>query len=306
MAATVRASTPGAMRIRRTERKGALYRRRVYEFLMFAGLWIVGFIAFQAYPLLQSLWISVAKLSFSGKVVKFVWVGLQNYHNALFVDAHFTGYLLQSVVVTVIQVPIIIAFALVAAVLMKQGLFGTTFFRGLFFLPVVIGSSAVMAQLLGAGGVPDIVAGRFMSGIYGAVGPQIAPYVTLVYQGLSLTLWSSGVQVLLILSGLYGVSPTYYEVARIDGASAWQTFLKVTLPVISPVLLLVTIYSLVAQFTNTVTNPVLNYISTTGLGGNLNLGLAGAMGWIYFIVIFIILLLIFRYSQNHVYYAGER
>lgn len=306
MAATVRGTQAPGMRIRRTERRGALYRRRVYEFLLFAGLWIIGFVAFEAYPLLQSLWISVAKLSFSGKAVKFVWVGLQNYHNAFFVDSHFTGYLLQSIVVTVIQVPIIIAFALVAAVLMKQGLFGTTFFRGLFFLPVVIGSSAVMSQLLGAGGVPQIIAGRFMSGIYQTVGPTIAPYVTLVYQGLSLTLWSSGVQVLLFLSALYGVSPTYYEVARIDGASAWQTFLKVTMPVISPVLLLVAIYSLVAQFTNTVSNPVLNYIQTTGLGGNLNLGLAGAMGWIYFVVIFLILLLIFRYAQQHVYYAGER
>lgn len=307
MAAAVRTTGPaGGMRIRRAERPGALYRRRIYEFLLFGGLWIIGFAVFEAYPLAQSLWISFAKLSFSNKAVKFVWVGVQNYHNALFVDAHFTSYLVQSVVVTVIQVPIIIAFSLVAAVLMKQGLMATGFFRGLFFLPVVIGSSAVMSQLLGAGGVPTLIAGRFMTGIYGTVGPTIAPYVTDVYQGLSLTLWASGVQVLLFLSGLFGVSPTYYEVARIDGASAWQTFLKVTLPCISPVLLLVTIYSLVDQFTNTVTNPLLNYIQTTGLGGNLNLGLAGAMGWLYFVVIFLILLIVFRYAQRHVYYAGER
>jgi ABC-type sugar transport system permease subunit len=304
MRATLRA-TPG-MRMRRDHRRGTLHRRRVREFLLFAAPWIIGFALFEAYPLLQSLWISVATLSFSGKAVQFLFVGLKNYHNALFVDTHFTGYLLQTVVVTVVQVPLIIAFSLTAAVLMKQGLVGTTFFRGLFFLPVVIGSSAVMSQLLGAGGVPNIIAGRFMGGIYRAVGPALAPYITLVYQGLSLMLWHSGVQVLLFLAGLYGVNPTYYEVARIDGASSWQTFLKVTLPVLSPTILLVAIYTLVDSFTDPLVNPVLPYISTVGLQGSLNLGLAGAMGWMYFIVIFLVLLVIFKYAQAHVYYAGER
>lgn len=304
MAATVRVA-PG-MRMRKMAPKGAMQRRRVREFLMFGLPWIIGFAVFEAYPLVQSLWISFSTLSFSGKGVQFLFIGFKNYVNLFTVDTKFVPALTQAVIASVVEVPLIITFALTAGVLMKQGLFGTTFFRGLFFLPVVIGSSAVMSQLLGAGGVPLLISGRMMGGIMRSVGPGIGQYVQVVYQGLALMLWHSGVQVLLILAGLFAISPTYYEVARIDGASSWQTFLKVTLPCLSPTILLVTIYTLVDSFTDPLLNPVLNYIQQTGLQGSLNLGLAGAMGWVYFIVVFAVLMIIFRYAQTHVYYAGER
>jgi len=304
MRATLRA-TPG-MQVRRTRSHGTIHRKRVLELILFIAPWVVGFIAFQAYPLIQSLQISVSALKFSSHGVSWLWVGLTNYHNALTVDANFVPYLVQAVIATFIEMPLILVFALTAAMMMKQGLWGTTFFRGLFFLPVVIGSSAVMSQLLGAGGVPVIVQGRFLGPIFHVVGPTVGNDILGVFQDMSLVLWRSGVQVLLFLAGLFGISPTYYEVARIDGASAWQTFLKVTLPCLSPMVLLVTIYTLVDSFTNPLMNPVLNYIQAQGLQGNLNLGLAGAMGWMYFLVVFVILAAIFKYAQKHVYYAGER
>jgi len=304
MRATLRA-TPG-MRVRRMQPKGALHRKRVIEFALFILPWIIGFIAFEAYPLLQSLQISVSTLHFAGQGVSWQWVAFKNYQNALTVDTNFVPYLVQALVATFIELPLILVFSLTAAVLMKQGLWGTTIFRGLFFLPVVIGSSAVMSRLLGAGGVPVIFAGRFLEPIFHVVGPVIGNDIFTVFQDMSLVLWRSGVQVLLFLAGLFAISPTYYEVARIDGASAWQTFLKVTLPCLSPMVLLITVYTLVDSFTDPLLNPVLGYIQTKGLGGDLNLGLAGAMGWMYFVVVFVILAIIFKYAQSHVYYAGER
>lgn len=304
MRATLRA-TPG-MRVRRSTPRGALHRRRLTEFLLFILPWIIGFIAFEAYPLLQSLQISVSTLNFSAHGVSWTWVGLKNFQNALTVDTSFVPYMVQAIISTVVELPLILVFSLTGAVMMKQGLWGTTFFRGLFFLPVVIGSSAVMSRLLGAGGVPVIIQGRFMAPIYHTVGPTIGNDIAQVFQDMSLVLWRSGVQVLLFLAGLFGISPTYYEVARIDGANAWQTFLKVTLPCLSPMVLLVTVFTLVDSFTNPLLNPVLTYIESQGLGGNLNLGLAGAMGWMYLIVVFIILAIILKYAQQHVYYAGER
>ena len=294
------------MRIQKPQPKGALHRRRVREFTLFILPWIIGFIAFEAFPLLQSLWISFASLQFQAKGVQFLWVGLANYQHVLFVDPNFVGYLVQAIVSTVIELPMILTFALTSAVLMKQGLFGTTFFRGLFFLPVVVGSSAVMSQVFQAGGVPVIIDGAWLGPIFHAVGPAIAKDILYVFQGMALVLWRSGVQVLLFLAGLYGVPPTYYEVARIDGASPWQTFLKVTLPCLSPVILLVAIYTLVDSFTNPLLNPVLGYIQSIGLGGSLELGWAGAMGWMYFLLVFLVLVVMFRYSRHHVYYAGEK
>lgn len=295
--------------------KGQLHRRRVLEFLMFTSLWIVGFLAFQAYPLLQSLEISMstASIGSAGKLAfKFVW--LKNFRNALTVDANFTHLLIGTIVTTIFEMPLIIAFSITAAVLLNQRLWGTTFFRGLFFLPVVIGSSSVMAQLTNTnhgggavGGVPLIVAGRVMAGLYTTVGPTLAGFVRTIYQGLALMLWKSGVQVLLFLAGLYGVPQTYYEVARIDGASGWQTFLRVTLPALSPMILLVSIYTLVDSFTNPQINSLLGYMAQLqSSAGAAYYSEASAMGWIYFLVIFIILLLVFGYARNHVYYAGER
>ena len=289
-------------------RKGQLHRRRVMEFLMFTGLWIIGFLAFEAYPLLQSLEISMSKanLGSHGKL-SFTFVWLKNFRNALTVNATFNHLLIQTIVTTVFEMPLIIAFAITAAVLLNQRLWGTTFFRGLFFLPVVIGSSSVMSQLNSHHGVPVIVMGRFMNGIYTTVGPSLAQFVQAVYQGLALMLWKSGVQVLLFLAGLYSVPTMYYEVARIDGASGWQTFLRVTLPSLSPMILLVTIYTLVDSFTNRQLNPLLGYLM--GLQSSAGASFyteASAMGWLYFVVIFIILLLVFGYARNHVYYAGER
>ncbi len=309
MDATVQ--TKPRMRVRvpsSKQSKGQLRRKRMLEFGIFALPWMIGFLVFQLYPLLQSLEISMSNVQFSRAAgLQFSFVGVQNFRDAITVDAHFTSVLMQTVVLTLFQMPLIMAFSLTAAVLMKQGLWGTTFFRALFFLPVVIGSSSVMNQLTVHGGVPIVVMPRFMSAVYSSVGPTLAKYVSAIYQALALMLWRSGVQTLLFLAGLYGVSPTYYEVARIDGASAWQTFLKVTLPVLSPMILLVAIYTLVDSFTDPLLNPVLNYvlgIQTTG--GALEYGKASAMEWIYFVVVFVILLLIFRYAREHVYYAGER
>ncbi len=297
----------GAVRIQqRSKGRGRLHRRRLVEFVGFIALWLIGFVAFQAYPLVQSLYISFATLNFQASGVQWVWVGLLNYQNALTVDVNFVPYLVQAILSTVVEMPLIIFFALVAATLLKQGLFGTTLFRGLFFLPVVIGSSAVMSNLLGGGGVPVLVHGRFLGVIIRVVGPTIGQDLLTVFSQMALVLWRSGVQVLLFLAGLYGVNPTYYEVARIDGANAWQTFLKVTLPAISPMMVLIWIYTLVDTFTDPVLDPVLRYIETVGLQGDLQLGLAGAMGWLSLVVVFVMLLIIFRYASRHTYYAGER
>lgn len=301
------------MKIQKRQRPGSLHRRRVLEFALFAAPWVIGFLAFQLYPLAQSLQISFSLLQVSAAGVKWIPIGFTNYKQALLVDPVFTRYLVQSILQTILQIPLILSFSLAAAALMKQDLIGTKFFRTLFFLPVVVGSSAVIQQLFNTGGpgsstngVPLIIVGGFITGLTRVLGPTLGNEVLAIFTHLSLVLWQSGVQTLLFIAALYSVPGTYYEVARIDGANAWQTFLKVTLPSISPMILLVTIYTMVNSFTEPILNPLLNYISTVGFGSAGNLGEAGAMGWMYFVAIFIVVAVAFRYAQRHVFYAGER
>lgn len=301
------------MKIRKKQAGGSIHRRRLIEFSLFALPWIIGFLAFQLYPLAQSFQISVSLLHVTRAGVQWIPDGFRNYRQVFTGPTKFLPELLQAIILTLTQIPLVLCFALAAAALMKQPLIGNTLFRGLFFLPVVVGSSAVINQLFAggssysAGSIPLVVVGPFLADIVKVLGPTLGNDIVEIFQHLSLVMWQSGVQTLLFLAGLYSVSQTYYEVARIDGANAWQTFLKVTLPSISPVILLAMVYSMVSFFTEPILNPLVNTITNEMFGQSSNgIGIAGAMGWVYFVAMFVVVAIVFRIAQRHVFYAGER
>jgi ABC-type sugar transport system permease subunit len=118
-------------------------------------------------------------------------------------------------------------------------------------------------------------------------------------------LWKTGVQMLIFLAGLNSVSPVLYEAARVDGATDWDRFWKVTLPLLSPVILVNLVYTIVDSFTDTF-NLVLQYIQQTAFAGGFRLGYAAALGWIYFLIVFLILALVVKVTNRYVFYAGER
>jgi ABC-type sugar transport system permease subunit len=122
---------------------------------------------------------------------------------------------------------------------------------------------------------------------------------------LLFVLWKTGVQMLIFLAGLNSVSPVLYEAARVDGATDWDRFWKVTLPLLSPVILVNLVYTIVDSFTDTF-NQVLQYIQQTAFAGGFRLGYAAALGWIYFLIVFVILAVVVRITNRYVFYAGER
>ena len=130
-------------------------------------------------------------------------------------------------------------------------------------------------------------------------GSTIMDAVQVVLGVLVTVLWGSGVQILLFLSGLQSISPSLYEAARIDGATEWEIFWKVTVPMISPILLLNIVYTLVNSFTN-ISNPLLTYIQTYGVSnGQFTYG--AALGWIYFIFIGIVVAIVFAIMQKYMH-----
>lgn len=275
---------------------------------LFITPWIVGFLLFLAYPLIQSFWLSFNNLE---NLVNFQikYIGLANYIEAFLIDVRFLPMLYTVVRNSFIDVPLIIVFSLFTAIVVNQKLPGQGIFRSIFFLPVVISSGLVVRELFGqyqaeTGGSP-IVRGIDVPTVILLVGPEFARTVFDLINRLALVLWRTGVQILLFLAGLQGISSTLYEAARVDGASEWEKFWKITLPMISPIILLVAIYTIVDSFTD-IFNPILDYIKNLAFAGQFRMGYAAALGWIYFVVVFLMMGLVFWIGQRHTFYAGER
>lgn len=194
-----------------------------------------------------------------------------------------------------LQLPIIIAFSLIIAMLLNSKIRCRSVFRMIFFLPVIIATGPVMEQLTaqGVSSVPMMSDGS-LAALLSGIPTFIAEPVTELFNSLILILWNSGIQILIFLSGLQKVSSTMYEAAKIDGASGWETFWKITLPTVRPIILLNSIYTVVALATGG-TNEIIEliYSATYQTAQTKGYSYGMAFSWIYTIIIALILLIVF-------------
>lgn len=256
-------------------------RKRSFEALIFLAPWLVGFCLFFLGPITTSI-----RLSFS-EIVKMKgfqmgFVGLENYRHIFFYDLNFVPMFLQTVSDTLLNTPICLVFSLAIAILINRPMKGRGFFRAAFFIPVLLGAGYVMKQMLGMGAdgttiTTGIVVPQLIADL---LGHSLTEFLQGVLDRITVVLWKSGVQIVLFLAGLQGISSSLYEAARVDGATEWEMFWKITLPMISPVILMNLVYTIVAFFTDA-TNPVIDYIYKQSFT-NQQFGYGAAMSWVYF------------------------
>ena len=125
-----------------------------------------------------------------------------------------------------------------------------------------------------------------------------------VLDRITVVLWKSGVQIVLFLAGLQGISSSLYEAARVDGATEWEMFWKITLPMITPVILMNAVYTIVSFFTDA-TNPIVDYIYKQSFGNPQQFAHGAAMGWMYFAFAFALCILTIGVMRNFVFASGE-
>ena len=282
--------------------KMSLHTRNSLKGLVFVAPYIVGIIVFFLYPIYLSLRLSIGKeVSILGmKVSGFT---LEHYIKAFIVDVDFLPTFLEAVKQTLTQFPLIIVLSLIIAILLNRDIKFRGFFRVIFFIPFLLGTGNVMEQLLNQGvdrAVLNIMDGRLIPyNVLSYFGETIMEVVQTVLGLLVTVLWNGGVQILLFLSGLQSISPSLYEAAKIDGATEWEIFWKVTVPMISPMLLLNIVYTLVNSFTN-ISNPLLEYIQEFGFK-NAQFAYGAALGWIYFAFIGFIVAIVFAVMQKYMH-----
>lgn len=274
----------------------SLDARRQRDGYTFIIHYVIGLIMFFIIPIFNSLKYSISDVSIDGDGVKTEFVGLKYFKYILFEDSAYLDYLRDSVVSLLYSLPVIISLSLILAVVLNQNFVGRTVARGIFFLPVIIASSVVLELLTG-----QYVRAPFMfisSGEEYNYGSIIdfnkilsnfdLPSGILSFLSDSLTdvfslIWSCGVQTILFLGGLQSISPSFYEVSKIEGANKWEEFWFITIPMLRHMILLVIIYTMIDLFT-AVNNPVMNQAYTV-MQDKQVYDRSSAMLWGYFIVV---------------------
>ena len=274
--------------MKRLRISGRTRRNWLYAYI-FLLPWLVGVVALLIVPLMNSFTFSMNTVRLMPTGIRFQHVGWKNFHDLFVLDTWFLQTLINFVVQTVMQTPIIISFSLIISILLNGRVVGRGLFRSVFFLPVIIATGPVMNELVnqGAATVPTVN----MSAIYGAVSflPSwmIEPILDL-FSRLIMILWNSGVQILIFLAALQKVSRELYEAAKIDGGSAWECFWKITIPTIKPMIFLNTIYTVIWLATSS-QNGMINLIYDSMYASNRGYGYASAQAWTYAAAILVML-----------------
>lgn len=298
-------------------RPGAAARRRsaVWGYI-FILPFIIGFFFMFLIPLIQSVKFSFSTLTASSSGYTLTDSGWSHYQYLLTVDTEFRKDLLASFSSLLTTVPVVVIFSFFAANLINREFIGRTFVRSVFFIPVILASGVIMKLeagdiLLGgmnemetaAGAVTETAAqyadlSRILSSL--GAGQPVIQFITATADGIYDVIIASGVQIIIFLSGLQSISPSIYEAAQMEGATGWETFWKVTFPIVSPLILVNTIYSIVDCFVSS-KNVVMQDIQNAMIR-SVNYGQASAMAWLYFIPIMVILLIVGTVVSRRVFY----
>ncbi|HLH99425.1 MAG TPA: sugar ABC transporter permease [Acidimicrobiales bacterium] len=287
--------------------------RRLRLGLLFISPWIVGFLVFTLYPFLATLYYSFTNYSIARSPT---WVGLANYQG-LMNDHLFWVSVWNTAYYTVLEVPFSTVVAIAFAMLLNMKVRGMAFYRTALYLPTVVplvaGSVLWLWLFNPSFGIVNDALGLLHIPGPGWMFSAVWAKPTFVFMGV----WAVGAPMVIYLAALQGVPQEMYEVADLEGAGPWQRTRHVTLPMISPAILFNVVLALVAAaqyFTQA-------FVMTQGGPDDatmfyslylyeqafsyLHLGYASAMAWILFVIVVVITLLLFRFSNRWVYYANE-
>jgi ABC-type sugar transport system permease subunit len=268
--------------------------------ILFMLPWLIGFCTFVAYPVCYSLFMSFNQVTIAPTGFKYDWIGWENYKDAFVVDNVFPVELITYFQQMILMVPIIVIFALLMSLMLNQKFPGRFIYRAMFFLPVIFATGQVLSELFnqGAGEIPFIDQYNLGPIIQQYVGREASETVMWVLGRAVLILWYSGVQILIFIAGFQTISPSIYEAVRIDGASPWDSFWKITLPASIPFISLNVLYTIVDLFTFPY-NPVLAHIRKNMILLETGYGYSNALAWIYFGFIFILIAIVmWFFSRN--------
>lgn len=285
-------------------------KRKLSGFL-YTVPWLIGFIMFFAVPIVNTTIYSFSTVEIPDEGGMLLTNNGVNNYISLFteqVTADSTTFLQlfsDENRNLLLNAPLIIIFSLFLAILANLNFKGRGFVRLIFFLPIILGLDIITEMItVSTGG--DLVAMRSSSNIfsegfamvlltkYTALPPQMIMTVTSYVDNIFDLMSQAGVQTLIYLAGLQSISPSLYEVAKIEGATSYETFWKVTLPLIGNMTVFVVVYTIVDLFLNSsIATEVYRFAFKKS-----RIGVASALSIVYMINVLLILLIVLAISRK--------
>jgi len=279
----------------------------------FISPWLIGFLALALWPMLQSLYYS---LNHYNLLESPKWAGMANYREIFMEDQMFVQAIKVTFTYVVLSVPLKLIFALLVAILLYKAIRGMTLFRAIFYLPSLVGGSVAIAaiwrNLFGIDGIVN----KALSLIGIPATDWINLPTTSLYTLVMLAVWQFGSSMVIFLAGLKQIPKDLYESASVDGASRIRTFFRITLPMLTPIIL----FNLVMQTIGSFQMFTQAFVVTQG--GPINstlvyalylyqkafayfdMGYASALAWVLLILIALSTWIIFGSSRRWVHYEN--
>ncbi len=272
----------------------------------FVTPWLIGVLLFVLVPLVTSFMHAFSTVTLEETGLEMKFAGLKHFNYLLNVDPWYTGRLTSSISGIFTSLPIIVALSLIFAIILNQKFKGRMMMRAVFFLPVIFASEVVMGVMRGDTTQAGMVA------TLGDAGNSSVTYMEAVdFSELLLKLnlpteinnlidgyldqtfnliWSCGVQTLLFIAGLQSIPAQLYEVGKVEGATPWESFWYITMPMLSNVTMLVIFYTMIELF---ITKSTLVLIAIETMQSKAIYDETAAMLWLYFLIVGAIMGLVF-------------
>jgi multiple sugar transport system permease protein len=295
-------------------------RREGVAGYVFLSPWLLGLMGITAIPMIGSLILSFTNYDLLSPWSELEFVGVRNYARMFTDDPHYWHAVTVTVVFALVAVPLKLAAALGVALLLNKERRGTGLFRGLFYLPSLLGGSVALALVWRAmwndeGAVNGFLALIGIQGKNWINEPDYALHTLVV-----LAIWQFGAPMVIFLAGLKQIPKELYEAAAVDGAARWRSFLHITLPGLSPVIF----FNLVLETINGFQGFTSAYVVSGGTGGPVDstlmytlylyqsgftdyeMGYASAMAWVFLVAIAVITAVLFSTGKFWVHYGDEK
>ena len=318
---------------------GRLFKELIYDKMrhekqklliawLFLAPTILGFLLFFAYPLVMSLLYAFSTVKSNGEFFfgqvfpmgdrgyDFTATPVIDYFNnfkyALRVNEDFPVSLWTTIKDTVIDTAVITIFSLLIAVMLNGNFKGRAFVRAIFFLPVVFNSEAITAALNAAEGVGEMLnktgdgaltqlfdLAKFMEGL--GVPVKLVKFLTDITSAIYRTISYSGIQILVFLTAIQSVPKHLYEAATIEGATGYEQFWKITLPMVSPMIVTVVVYTIVDSFLRSEICDIMDIVYRDS-----EYGYYAAMSWIYILASLLIMGVVVGILSKVVFYYDDK
>lgn len=299
-------------------KKRTLSQRRAIKGFLFITPWLIGFIWFYARSLFMTIQFSFSNMVVNpggGYTLDFVW--LDNFIYAFRAHATYKQVLTTSVGNMVVDVPLITFFSLFMAMLLNRKFKGRTLVRAIFFLPVILNADAIvdaigLSRVMMSGGISsassEMAAGassgmsiEYYIQMFSALGlPEVLiEYISGAVSRISDIINASGVQIIIFIAALQSIPGSMYEVAKIEGATAYETFWKVTFPMVMPHIITNIVYTVVDSFAK---SDVIDLAYTTAFGPQMNYGLSSVFSLVSTVVTCLILVIVCGLIQKRTFY----